>query len=52
MEFDLVQVLGVSREALVVGALVGLGLAVLLAVMRRRRDGRPASAGLGLDRDR
>ena len=51
MGFDVVDVLGVSREALLLGALAGLGLAVLVAVLRSREP-RGANEGLGLDRER
>ena len=51
MGFDVVDMLGVSRQTLLVGALAGLGLAVLVALVRSR-EGRGGNAGLGLDRER
>ena len=51
MGFDVVGMLGVSREVLLVGALAALGLAVLVALVRGR-EGRAGNEGLGLDRER
>ena len=51
MGFDVVEMLGVSRQALLAGAVAGLGLAVLVAVVRGRGQ-RAANEGLGLDRER
>jgi hypothetical protein len=51
MGFDVVEMLGVSRQALLMGGLAGLGLAVLVAVLRGRGQ-RAANEGLGLDRER
>lgn len=51
MGFDLVEMLGVSRQTLLVGALAGLGLVVLVAFVRSR-EGRGGNEGLGFDRER
>jgi hypothetical protein len=51
MELDLPGMLGVSHQTLLWGALAGLGLAGLLALVRSRQS-RGAHEGLGLDRER
>ncbi|HET9314674.1 MAG TPA: hypothetical protein VFQ51_03755 [Vicinamibacteria bacterium] len=52
MGFDVVEMLGVSRQTLLVGALAGLGLAVLVALVRSREGRGGNDGGLGLDRER
>jgi hypothetical protein len=49
MGLDVMEMLGVSRQALLLGALGGLVLATLVAFVRSRRP-RGTPGGLGLDR--
>lgn len=48
MGFDPMDALGVSRQALLLGALGGLALAALVAVVRNRKP-RGRTVALGLD---
>lgn len=51
MGFDVMDVLGVSRQVLLLGVLGGLVLATVVAVVRNRQS-RGAPVGLGLERER
>ena len=50
MGLDIMDVLGVSRQALLLGAVGGLVLATVVAVVRSRQS-RRAPVGLGLERE-